>query len=158
MEDIVKSKAAKLFSDFLVENGKRKTPERFAILNSVCSIKRHFTLEELNDEMETNNFRVSKATLYNTMALLLSARIVVKHNIDNVVKYETIFINGNHCHQICTNCGKITEVNNTVITTTLMGQKLKRFNQEGFTLYFYGICSSCHTKLKRKSKKKTLKK
>ena len=145
MDDSVKSKAAKILADFLVEKGKRKTPERFAILNSVYSMRGHFSLEELSEEMEKNNFRVSKATLYNTMNLLLTVRLVVKHNIDNITKYEATFINGNHCHQICTNCGKVTEVNTTAITT------------EGFTLYFYGLCSSCQTKLKRKLAKKTTK-
>jgi Fur family ferric uptake transcriptional regulator len=157
MDDSVKSKAAKILADFLVEKGKRKTPERFAILNSVYSMRGHFSLEELSEEMEKNNFRVSKATLYNTMNLLLTVMLVVKHNIDNITKYEATFINGNHCHQICTNCGKVTEVNTTAITTALMGLKLKRFHQEGFTLYFYGLCSSCQTKLKRKLAKKTTK-
>ena len=140
MDDSVKSKAAKILADFLVEKGKRKTPERFAILNSVYSMRGHFSLEELSEEMEKNYFR-----------------LVVKHNIDNITKYEATFINGNHCHQICTNCGKVTEVNTTAITTALMGLKLKRFHQEGFTLYFYGLCSSCQTKLKRKLAKKTTK-
>lgn len=157
MEDSVKSKAEKILSDYLVENGKRKTPERFAILNSVYSMRGHFTLDELSDAMENDNFRVSKATLYNTLNLLLSIRLVVRHHIGNITKYEATYINGNHCHQICTSCGKVTEVNTAAITNTLMGMKLKRFRQEGFTLYFYGMCSSCQTKLKRKKAKKIIK-
>ena len=158
MEDSVKAKAEKILSDFLLENGKRKTPERFAILNSVYSIRGHFTLEQLSEELENNNFRVSKATLYNTLNLLLNVRLVVKHHIGNVTKYEATYINGNHCHQICTICGKVTEVNTTAITNALLALKLKRFRQEGFTLYFYGMCSTCQTKLKRKRTKKNIKK
>ena len=157
MEDSVKSKAEKILSDFLVESGKRKTPERFAILDSVYSMKGHFTLEELSEELQNNNVRVSKATLYNTMNLLLTVRLVVKHHIGNVTKYEATYINGYHCHQICTTCGKVTEVNTAAITNTLLALKLKRFRQEGFTLYFYGMCSSCQTKLKRKKAKKNIK-
>ncbi|MBR5652595.1 MAG: transcriptional repressor [Prevotella sp.] len=157
MDDSVKSKAAKILADFLVENGKRKTPERFSILNSVYSIRGHFSLDELDLEMKKNNFRVSKATLYNTMGLLLAAKLAVRHYIGNVTTYEATIINGNHCHQICTTCGKLTEVNTSVVNNMLMTMKLKRFHQEGFTLYFYGTCSSCQTKLKRKLAKKTAK-
>ncbi len=154
MDDIVSNKVRNILTDYLEQNHKRKTPERYAILDTVYSMSGHFTLEELNEELELQNFHVSKATLYNTMNLLLSVRLVVRHNLKDGTKYEASFRNVNHCHQICTVCGKITEINSPIIVDAVCKARLKRFIRDSFSVYIYGMCSSCQTKLNRQRAKK----
>ncbi len=153
MDDIVTNKVRKILTDYLEKNHKRKTPERYAILDTVYSMSGHFTLEELNEELEQQNFHVSKATLYNTMNLLLSFRLVVRHNLKDGTKYEASYRNVNHCHQICTICGKITEINSPIIVEAVSKARLKRFLRDSFSLYIYGVCSSCQTKINRQKAK-----
>ncbi len=153
MDDIVTNKVRKILTDYLEQNHKRKTPERYAILDTVYSMSGHFTLEELNEELEQQNFHVSKATLYNTMNLLLSFRLVVRHNLKDGTKYEASYRNVNHCHQICTICGKITEINSPIIVEAVSKARLKRFLRDSFSLYIYGVCSSCQTKINRQKAK-----
>ena len=153
MDDVVTNKVRKILTDYLEQNHKRKTPERYAILDTVYSMSGHFTLEELNEELEQQNFHVSKATLYNTMNLLLSFRLVVRHNLKDGTKYEASYRNVNHCHQICTICGKITEINSPIIVEAVSKARLKRFLRDSFSLYIYGVCSSCQTKINRQKAK-----
>lgn len=137
-------------TNYLEENKLRKTPERYAILDAIFDFNGHFTFEELEDKMESKNFRVSKATLYNAIKLFMKLRLVVRHHFLQGTKYEVSFKNDNHCHQICTICGKVKELPVTSFAESIEGVKLKRFHKNGFELYIYGICSTCQTKLTRK--------
>ena len=76
MTDNVKAKVRVILDNFLESNHHRKTPERYAILDAVYSLKGHFTLDDLGALLEKKHFRVSRATLYNTMHLFIELRLV----------------------------------------------------------------------------------
>ena len=57
--------------------------------------------------MKKRNYRVSRATLYNTIELLLDCNLVRKHQFgENQAQYEKSFTNNQHDHLICTECKK----------------------------------------------------
>ena len=148
--------------NYLEMNSHRKTPERYAILEAVFGINSHFSLDRLADYLqEEKNFIVSRPTLYNTMRLFVKLRLVLRHNIGGKTEYEPCFNSGNHVHQVCTSCGKVTIVPAQMEDIQLLDVKLKRFRPEAFAMYIYGICSKCQAKLtrqKRTSDKKQNKK
>jgi len=77
------------FMEYLTLHKHRKTPERFAILDHIYLTKGHFDMDSLYKSMIDVNFRVSRATLYNTIELLLDCGLVVKHQFGgNMSKYE----------------------------------------------------------------------
>ena len=150
MDDNTLQRARLTLTSYLEENKCRKTPERYAILEAIYGMTGHFTLEELGNKMEEDSFRVSRATLYNAIHLFMRLRLVVRHDFQQQVKYEACFQNDNHCHQICTICGRVDEVAATHFADAIGSIKLKRFHQMGFSLYIYGICSACQARMTRK--------
>lgn len=148
--DIVKKKVREILESYLEANNQRKTPERFAILDAVYGMDGHFTIEELDRYLEEHSFRVSRATLYNTMKLFIELRLVIRHRFIGVTKYESCFRNKDHIHQVCTVCGTVKEVNDPTIVQAIEASKLHRFRKDGFSLYVYGVCSSCQARLTRK--------
>ena len=149
MDENVLERVKTTLTNYLEENNCRKTPERFAILEAIYKMNGHFTLEELGEKLEQENFRVSRATLYNAIHLFMKLRLVVRHNFQQETSYEASFHNDNHCHQICTICGKVKEVNSVNLNNSVETIKLKRFHQMGYSLYIYGICSTCQAKITR---------
>lgn len=78
-----------LFTEYLTEKKLRKTEERYAIFKEICAFPGHFDMCMLSDRLEQDNFHVSKATLYNTLDVLVDAGLVVRHQITvQSVQYE----------------------------------------------------------------------
>lgn len=143
-----------ILDSYLEMNNHRKTPERYAILRAVYSFESHFSLDELGQKLnEEYRFPVSRATLYNTLNLFMELRLVVRHRFQGGTKYEACYAERSHCHQICTVCGKVTEVHSPEISDAIDQMHLKRFRKDGYSLYIYGICSTCQAAITRKSKK-----
>jgi len=149
MTDKMKAQARAILDQYLESNQHRKTPERYAILDAIYNLKGHFTLEDLGAMLERSNFRVSRATLYNTMHLFLQLRLVVRHSLVDGTKYEAGCSDENHVHQVCTMCGKVTELQAPLVTAAIEDTKLQRFRKDAFALYIYGVCSSCQAKITR---------
>ena len=159
MKESVIVAVERLLDNYLEMNNHRKTPERYTILRAIYSMNGHFTLEELKARLSQEmDFPVSRATLYNTLNLFMSLRLVVRHRFQGSTKYEACYDNQSHCHQICTMCGKVTEVKSPEIIAAVENMHLKRFRKDGFTLYVYGVCSSCQTKMTKRKKTTTAKK
>jgi Fur family ferric uptake transcriptional regulator len=108
--DEILSQARELFEIYLEQNGHRKTPERFAILQEIYTYIGHFDVDQLYSHMKNGEFRVSKATLYNTLDLLLDCNLVRKHQFgDKNAQYEKCFKVRQHDHVIIADTGEVLE-------------------------------------------------
>ena len=89
MEAKVYTEIRALFTEYLTEKKLRKTEERYTIFKEICAFPGHFDVCMLSDRLEQDNFHVSKATLYNTLDVLVDAGLVVRHQITvQSVQYE----------------------------------------------------------------------
>jgi Fur family ferric uptake transcriptional regulator len=151
-KDDMLDKARQMLNSYIQTTGMRKTPERDAILSAIYDMDGHFSVEQLNEKLEEKKFFVSRATLYNTLRLFLKIHLVVRHKLVDKTTYEAALLNDSHCHQICTMCGKVVEIELPEMEAALEQAHLRRFRKEGFTLYVYGMCSSCQSKLTRRQR------
>ena len=135
----------KLFTAHLENKGLRKTGERYAILEEIYARSGHFDVDELYAGMKERGLQVSRATVYNTLDLLVEQGLVSKHQFGrNLAQYEKSYGYRQHDHVICTECHKVVEFCDPRIhgIQTMVGDLLN-FHILHHSLNLYGICGDC---------------
>ncbi|MBD2752648.1 Fur family transcriptional regulator [Spirosoma validum] len=137
----------------LLAKGLRRSSERFAILDEVYSRNDHFDAEDLYEAMQQKSYPVSRATVYNTLELLVECGLVQRHQFgdeDNVKsRYEKSLGRQQHAHLVCTVCHRVKEFCDPrlhLIKTNVSNSL--QFQVESHSLVFYGQCTDndCETK------------
>jgi Fur family ferric uptake transcriptional regulator len=134
------------FAGELRARGLRVTEERLAILAEVLARRGHFDPEGLHMEMRRKGLRVSKASVYRTIPLLLELGVIerVEHTSSGHAHYELRTAGAHHDHMLCTSCGRVIE---------FFSEDLERLQEavcrsKGFagathTLEIRGLCREC---------------
>ena len=143
--------AQKFFIDYLKQNDLKNTPERMIILQEILNLDKHFEAENLFEHIKTMNIKVSRASIYRTLDLLVQCGLVNKINFDNSCYfYETTMNKSSHDHFICNKCGNIIEFYYPEL------ENIHKKLTEKFDLYIndyshqiYGLCKDCKKKKKK---------
>jgi len=146
-----------IFSAYLENKELRKTNERFTILEEIYQRDDHFDAESLYEDLLRKKVNVSRATVYNTLDLMVACDLVKKHQFGkNQAQYEKSYGYKQHDHIICVDCKKVVEFCDPRIQQikTMMGELLN-FKITHHSLNMYGVCGNCQIKREIENNKKT---
>ena len=131
-----------IFSGYLKKKGLRQTPERYSIFEEVYATDDHFDADELYLRLKQKDVAVSRATVYNTLDLLIDCTLVVKHQFGNKqAKYERSFSFWQHDHLICMDCNELFEFCDPRIQSIQeMVSQVFHFEIRHHSLHMYGRC------------------
>src|SRR6185436_13737313 len=138
----VKKAVKKVFTEYLEKHEHRKTNERFAILDEIYSLNDHFEIDQLYSGLKKKKLNVSRATVYNTIELLLDANLVMKHQFGkNLALFEKSYAYKQHDHLICDDCEHVFEFCDPRIQQiqSMIGNILN-FNVSHHSLNLFGHC------------------
>ncbi len=144
-EENVRENVKEVFAQYLKKHQYRKTPERFAILDYIYSKEGHFHFDaEMLFNAMQDKYRVSLATIYNTLDLLEDINLIVKHKFSGqAAHYEKTFGSTAHSHLVCTQCGKVKEFTDKRIRTAIQNKTFANFDITHYSVYLYGTCKKC---------------
>lgn len=98
------------FEAYLKDRGQRRTPERIAILDALYATSDHLDADTLYARLLDDGVSVSRATVYNTLDLLIECDLAVRHQFGKQqAKFERAYAYWQHDHLICEDCGEILE-------------------------------------------------
>ena len=137
----------KKFTDFLETKELRKTSERYVILEEIYTSVGHFDADALFLKLK-NKHRVSRATVYNTLDLLVECELVMKHQFGkNQAVYEKSYGSRQHDHLICTDCQQVVEFCDPRIQTIQNTvEELLQFDVVSHSLVLHATCKKANCK------------
>ncbi len=130
------------FTKYLKREKHRITPERFEVLDFALEHNGHFGADDLYVLMKTKKSNISRATVYNTLELLVKCKLLSKRNFgDGLTRYESNFERKNHDHLICINCGEIIEFTSPEVQKVVdkICDELG-FEKVGYSFNIFGKC------------------
>ena len=134
-----------VFRRFVRSKGLRNTPEREQVIKAILSIQDHFDVDELYLRLKKDNEKISKATIYRTIPLLIQSGLIQEAYFeDGHMHYEHIYGHEHHCHLRCLNCGRVVEfADEAAKSVEKKVQERYGFVVTGHKLDVYGYCPKC---------------
>ncbi|MBK8206935.1 MAG: transcriptional repressor [Planctomycetes bacterium] len=131
---------------YLQRKSQKLTSQRRSLVQKIVEMaKTHFTADDLVAEFFDARPRVSKATIYRSLSVMVEAGILEEHQFGNSYKvYELSEGRPHHDHLICTHCGKILEFFNAEMEE-LQEKVAKKhgFHATHHSQKIFGVCQQC---------------
>jgi Fur family ferric uptake transcriptional regulator len=134
-----------IFRKYLERRGLKLTAERQALFDELFARHEHFEADELLMRLRAKRKKISRATIYRTLDLLLDSGIVGRVRIrESGYRYERMRAGDHHDHLICDDCGRVVEFREPRIES-LQDEICERY---GFVLLSHshqlrGVCRRC---------------
>jgi Fur family ferric uptake transcriptional regulator len=132
------------FREFLDIRGEKLTEPRRVIVRHVFATHKHFDADELVADLKSAGRRVSRATVYRTLRLLVEAGLLRELRLTNRSAYEHDYGYPSHDHLHCTECNQVVEFRNDEVRRLREDISLEHgFRADGHRLIITGVCAAC---------------
>lgn len=134
-----------IFESYLRKKTLKLTPERRRVLKEVFEHHGHVDAEELLVSMRGKGARVSRATIYRTLDLLVDSGLIWKVSLgQHQSHYEHAYGAKHHDHLICLRCAQVIEfVNDRIEALQIKVCRDHGFNPIRHNMQIFGYCSKC---------------
>jgi Fur family ferric uptake transcriptional regulator len=133
------------FLRFLRDRGQRVTAERLALFDEIFSQHGHIDAEELLAAMKARSLKISRATVYRNLDLLVESGLARKSRLGSRgFLYEHVHPGQQHDHLVCNGCGRVVEF----VSPGIAALQSEICRAHGFvptrhTLQIAGLCNPC---------------
>jgi Fur family ferric uptake transcriptional regulator len=133
------------FEEFLKSHNLRLTPQRRAIFERAFDTHQHFTAETLFGWLKDAPSRVSRATVYRTLSLLVEGGFLESLDTgQGELRYEHVLGHRHHDHMVCLACGRIDEfVDPRIEALQEEACRDRGFEMVSHNLRLFGYCRAC---------------
>ncbi len=136
------------FRGFLKDQGLKLTREREALVREIFATHYHFEADELLFRLKENGVKISRATIYRTLELLVKSGLVRRIRLgEDHYHYESVESGSHHDHLVCTTCGSVIEFHDDSLETRQREICKKHgFDPTFHNLQILGVCRACQRK------------
>lgn len=135
------------FLRFLRDRGLRVTAERRALLSEIFAQHGHIDADQIFRAMRAEGAKISRATVYRNLELLVECGLVHKHRLTSGrYLYEHVHAGQRHHHIACARCGRLVEFVSAAIPA--LAAEICRahgFASETQQLQIVSVCRDCET-------------
>jgi len=131
---------AEVFRSYLKQKGLKFTAARHQLLEQIFAMNDHFTADQLLDRLKKNRLRVSKATVYRTLSVMLDCGLLNSHDFGvGALFYEHTHGHARHNHMYCLDTKQILEFKAPEIDEQLRSiAKEMRFDVSSISIQLFG--------------------
>src|SRR3984893_17389603 len=132
------------FREFLEIRGEKLTEPRRVLVRHIFDSHKHFDADELVADLRAAGRKVSRATVYRTLRLLVDAGLLRELRLTNRTAYEHDYGYPSHDHLHCTGCNTIVEFRNDEVRKLREAVSLEHgFRPVGHRFIITGVCPAC---------------
>lgn len=134
-----------IFIHHLRRKGGRVTPERLHLFDEIFRRHGHIDAERLLAAMQARGIKISRATVYRNLDLLVECGLVRKQRLGRRhYLYEHVHPGQRHDHLVCRECGRVVEFVSPGISA--LQREIARahgFDPSEHTLQISSVCRQC---------------
>jgi Fur family ferric uptake transcriptional regulator len=135
------------FTGYLRAHNLPVTPQRVAVAEVLLLRDRHFSADEIAQELADGGVKIGTATIYRTIEVLVKSGLVVERDFgEGFRRFESARDMPQHEHVLCTVCGRVVEFQDERLDrmTTLIAES-KGYARQRHRLVIYGVCEPCRS-------------
>jgi Fe2+ or Zn2+ uptake regulation protein len=124
--------------------GKRITPQRKLVLDTLAQADRHLDASEIYELVRRQDGQLSLATVYRTLNVLKETGVVRELHLEGEQHHYELAGPDEHSHLVCLECGRVIEVDSASLAEAVrLAARSHGFEVAAAQVELTGYCADC---------------